>query len=144
MDLHRQNSTASSSKGRMTTVAAAITSAIDTDAVANSIFTSLMQDSRSTNSPSTANSSAREEEKLHSLIETLTTQNALLAELLRDAAAERQVRWTVAFDENVEVKIQRAVAAAMAEREQRSLLGANARLLREQTLCALLASLNLR
>jgi hypothetical protein len=61
MEGQSQKPTSRSSEGRLTTVANAISSAIDTDAVADSIFASLLKDGRSTKESGTKNSTKGEQ-----------------------------------------------------------------------------------
>jgi hypothetical protein len=126
MDDQCQKLTAGPSEGRLTAVANAISSAINTDAVADSIFASLLKDDRSIYESSTEDTSTEDaptEEDTSPVVEDTATQNVYLAGLLRSFAAETK---------GMEDKINLAVMAAVAELEHRPM--GDIRALREQTL----------
>jgi hypothetical protein len=133
MEGQSQKPTSGSSEGRLTTVANAISSAIDTDAVADSIFASLLKDGRSTKESGAKNPIQREQA-------SPTVEAALMAEMSRvektlQKCLLEEARITNdqgAISSTMDEKIRLAVAAAVAKIEHTP--SVDVRALREQTL----------
>jgi hypothetical protein len=142
MEDQRQNNTSGSGEGRLTVVANAITSKIDTDAVADSIFASMLKDGRSNTEPGTKDRASDYEIGL--TMKAIMAQNYRLEELLeRNECGLEQGRSTdkpgmdcsameETMDEKIRLAVADAVAAAVAEIKHTP--SVDVRALREQTL----------
>jgi hypothetical protein len=128
----RQNTTSGSSDGRLTVVANAITSAIDADAVADSIFASLLKDNRSTKESDTKASS--EEKQVSPRRKALMAESACVARMSEKCLLGngRSTSELCGEGSTLNEKIKLAVAAAVAEVEYTAIVDVGA--LREQTL----------
>jgi hypothetical protein len=126
MEDQRPRSTFGPREGRLTVVANAITDAMDTDAVADSIFASLLKDSRPNTKLGTKNRTSDDEISL--TMKAIMAQNYRLEGLLEDAANERDLKVgrlankpgmeSSSIEKSMDEKIKLAVAAAVAEIEQ--------------------------
>lgn len=140
MEDQRPRFTSGPREGRLTVVANAITDAMDTDAVADSIFASLLKDSRPNTKLGTKSRTSDDEISL--TMKAIMAQNYRLEGLLEDAANERDLidgrlankpgMESSSIEESMDGKIKLAVAAAVAEIEQTP--SVDVRALREQTL----------
>ena len=149
MEDQRPRYTSEPREGRLTVMAHKITSAIDTDAVANSIFASLLKDDRPNTEPGTKDTAS--DDGISLTMKTLLAQNYRL-DRLEDAAKERDLKdggstntpgmesstMEETMEEIMDEKIKLAVAAAVAEKN--STPSVDVRALREQTLSKLPSS----
>jgi hypothetical protein len=132
MEDQRQNTTPGSSEGRLTVVANAITSKINTVSIADSIFASLLEDGRSTKESDTKNSS--EEKQVSPTRKALMAESACVARMSEKCLLGngRSTSELCGEGSTLNAKIKLAVAAAVAEVEYTATV--DVRALREQTL----------
>jgi hypothetical protein len=138
MEDQRQNTTSGSSEGRLTVVANAITSKIDTDGIADSIFASMLKDGTSNTEPGTKDTASDDEIGL--TMKAIMAQNYRLEGLLERSECDlKRGRSTnkpglegSVMEETMDEKIRLAVAAAVAEIKHTP--SVEVRALREQTL----------